>query len=148
MILAWQSFYTDNLIAVIILGIFLFIGLYILKHPFWGSRIKNSFRSLTAKFGLGLAILFFGLAWLDSISWRDNISSEKNKDGLIATKPRTILDRSFSTLIGMKEYQYKEKTLSAPLAETEFYDKENKLKNKHLKVRKNGPNRAVFHFLP
>jgi peptide/nickel transport system permease protein len=132
MILAWQSFYTDNLLAVFILGLFLFMGWYILKHPFWGIRIRRSFKSLTAKFGLALAILFFGLAWMDSISWRDNVSQEENKDGLIATKPRTILDRGFSVFIGKKEYQYNEKTLSAPMAQTEFQEKSNKLKSKHL----------------
>jgi peptide/nickel transport system permease protein len=132
MILAnMPMFYLHNLVAIIILLIFVSFTTYILKHPFWGIRVKRSFKGIYSKVGLAIAILFFATAWLDSISWRDTVA-EDNKEGLQASKPRSLLDRTFSKFIGMEEYKYRESTHSAPLSTHEFYNSDEKLKFKHL----------------
>lgn len=125
------TLFLENLLAIVLLAGFIFGSVYLLKHPFWGSRIKRGFSTKLAKFGLFLAVLFFGCAWMDSISWRDNVS-EDNTAGLHAREARSLLDRVFSICIGMKEFEYKERAHSAPLAKTEFYSPEVKLKHKHL----------------
>ena len=126
-----KSILFENTLAV---GLFIFfiIGtVYLLNHSFWGSRIKAAFKPKMAKFGLALSIIFFGCAWMDSISWRDNVADD-HVAGLQAREARSILDRVYSVCIGIKEYEYKERAHSAPMANTEFYEKNIKLKHKHL----------------
>lgn len=56
----------------------------------------------------------------------------RGKVPLEAQLPRSLLDRLFAKLVGVAEYEYREKSYSAPLAKTDFIDASIPLKFRHL----------------
>ena len=112
-----QSYYWMNLVGVSI-GIGLLVLLVkMLMSSFWGPRLKMFYRRPFAMVMLVVVGLFVLIAFMDALSWKDTIPAEKNAP-LEAQLPRSILDRVFSALVGTPEYEYREKSYSAPFATT------------------------------
>ena len=124
----------QNIMAVILLVGFATVTFYIVRHQFWGPRLRGAVRSNILKIALLFAGIFFTVAWLDAISWKD---STKIDGSLNAGRPRTLLDRTFSGCVGMPEWKFKETSFSAPMASKSFkpiadvYD-DLKFKGSHL----------------
>jgi peptide/nickel transport system permease protein len=104
----------------------------VLRHSFWGERLRGMFRQPSTLAGVGVIGLFFTVAWLDAVAWRDNVSQAEEGVPLQATEARSLLDRVFSLAVGVPEYEFREKTYSAPLARSEFYDDARSLRYRHL----------------
>jgi peptide/nickel transport system permease protein len=117
------------------IGFVLLAGLatgWLVRHPFWGVRLRTMCRSATTVAGMVVAGFFFAVALADSISWRDDVSTADEGIPLQATEPRSLLDRLMAVCVGVAEYEYREQSYSAPLAETEFIDQEIELQHRHL----------------
>ena len=111
---------------VLILGT---VGLvFVYSHSFWGPRLRNSFRKPFQIIALLFAIFYLSIAFLDAFSWKSTTGSSS----LHASQPRSMFDRSFEWLVGEPEWEYKEETYSAPLADVELFDQSVKVKHKHL----------------
>jgi peptide/nickel transport system permease protein len=116
--------------ALLVLGAW---GLWkVLRHPFWGVRLKGIFRRVFVLLSLAGAAFFFLVAWMDSISWKDHLGAGTSQVSLEAAEPRSLLDRLFAAAAGVPEYEYRERSYSAPWATHEFVDKEIPLKYRHL----------------
>ena len=111
--------------------IFAYLLWFFVKHKFWGPRISQAFKSFSSRVGLLLAAFFILIAFLDSVSWKDSYDEDAQVEPA-AREPRTMFDRTFSMIVGVPEYKFIEKTSSAPFAEREFMDKEQKLKHTHI----------------
>jgi len=98
---------------------------------FWGPRIKQIYRRKFVVVALIFAGVIFSIAFLDAFAWKDKVE-DNAKVSLEAQAPRSIFDRIFSQAVGVKEFEYRESSYSAPLAKTEFVDKEVELKFRHL----------------
>ena len=120
----------SNICASIVL-IFSVVGItFVVRHKFWGPRLKNGFRKKLPITALIIAFLYVTIALLDSISWKDKLEGEGH--ALQAIMPRTVLDRMFSTVVGTPEWEFKEKTFVAPLDDKAFMDREKPAKFTHL----------------
>jgi peptide/nickel transport system permease protein len=69
---------------------------------------------------------------LDAVSWKDPVQEGREGLTLQATEPRSLLDRAFAVFTGVPEYEYRERSYAAPLADTEFIDTDIQLKHRHL----------------
>ncbi len=125
-----EDYHIQNICALTVLVLAVIGLVFVCRHRFWGPRLFNGFKRPFGIVALAIAFLFFTVAWVDSISWSDTLEGKNHS--LQASKPRTILDRVFATCTGVKEWEYKENTFSAPMAETELVDKNKKLKYFHL----------------
>ena len=72
------------------------------------------------------------VAWLDSVSWQDDVDLASGDVPLEASEPRSLFDRAFSACIGMPEYEYRGRSYSAPLADREFVDESIVVEHRHL----------------
>jgi peptide/nickel transport system permease protein len=120
-----------NVIATAIFVLFIFTAIKLVKHSFWGPRLRQGFKSKSAKFGLFIALLFLLIALIDSFSWKDHYTNE-DQVAVEARDARSLLDRGFSLITNLPEYQFKERSTSAPFAKTEFFDKKVKLTYTHV----------------
>ena len=149
----WQAHVISNILTPIVCLLLLAGCIAMYRHSFWGPRIKMAFKGCVPRLGLFLAIIFFGIALLDSISWVSNAGGKeiKAEHSVALSLPRSLLDRAFSACVGIPEYEFKEQATSSPLAETEFREsdiinpetgektrKKKKLKYKHLMGTNNG----------
>jgi len=124
----WQ-----NIIAFLVLALFGYGLSKVFLHPFWGRRVRSIFRRPFVLISILLTVFFAGTALIDSISWIDNHDPDGEKQiALQAQQPRSILDRLFSAAVGVPEWEFREKSHSAPLADTQFQKEEVTLKHKHL----------------
>ena len=103
----------------------------LIRHPFWGPRLRTMSRKPIAMVALLLSLGFVVIAVLDGISWKDRIGDDPNIP-LEAREPRSVFDRLFSAVVGQPEYEYREKSYAAPMARFEFVDKDEALKRRHL----------------
>jgi len=118
---SFWDYKASNILTPAVTLLLVWGALTMYRNTFWGPRLKMAFKSLTARFGLLLAAIFFVIAFMDSISWISESSKEEQaKYSVALSKPRTLLDRSFSLFTGVPEYKFKEKASSAPMAKTEF----------------------------
>jgi peptide/nickel transport system permease protein len=127
----FENILVESALAVLIFGGMLW-GLYAsFNHRFWGVRLRGIFKKPFALVFSLVALTMISIAFLDAISWRDNIPA-----GEVATfaakEPRSILDRIFSRIVSVPEYAYREKSYSAPLATHEFVDTDIQLDYRHL----------------
>lgn len=104
----------------------------LLRHPFWGVRLRGIFRRPFPVVALLVIGLFFLVGWLDAVSWQDEVEATGEAVALEAGEPRSLLDRAFALVTGVPEYAYRERSYSAPLAAHEFYDKDITLDHRHL----------------
>jgi len=124
--------YTAERNAALLFGIaFVVAIIYLLRHPFWGVRLKSLGRMPFAMVFLVITLLFITIAWMDGIAWKDTIPEGKQVP-LEAKEPRSMLDRSFAMVVGVPEYEYRARSYSAPMATTEFVDKSIEIKHHHL----------------
>lgn len=124
----WQNIIAFAILAILSYGLF-----KVFKHPFWGRRVRSIFRRPFVLISILLTVFFAGTALIDSISWIDNHDDDGSKQiALQAQQPRSILDRVFSAAVGVPEWEFREKSHSAPLADTQFQKDEVELKFKHL----------------
>ena len=128
-----SAHHISNVVALL-LAMLAGIGVWsVLRHPFWGVRLRGLFQRRFAMGALICMLLFVAVAWLDAISWKDKIdASAAETVPFEAQLPRSLLDRLFARVVGMPEYKYREKSYAAPLAKTEFIDKSITLKHRHL----------------
>ncbi|MCK5834593.1 MAG: ABC transporter permease [Lentisphaeria bacterium] len=111
---------------VLILGV---IGVvFVYNHSFWGPRLRNSFRKPFQIIALLCAVFYLTIAFLDAFSWK----SQAVNSSLHASQPRSMFDRGFEWIVGEPEWEYKEDTYSAPLAEIELFDQSVAVKHTHL----------------
>jgi peptide/nickel transport system permease protein len=133
-ILALQGvpYQVETAVAMLLLTLAIVAGIRLGKHPFWGSRLRELRRMKFAMLCTTITGIFLVIAWLDAISWKDNIDRTKGDIPLEAAEPRSLFERAFSGVIRMPEYEYRESSYSVPLATNEFSDKSIKLKHRHL----------------
>ena len=124
----------DYIQANISYAVVLFLGIiglaFVFKHNFWGPRLRNSFRKPFQLVALCFTVSFLTIAFLDAFSWKSESLGDNHV--LHASQPRSMLDRVFALCVDSPEWEYKEKTFSKPLATTELFDQNEKLKNRHL----------------
>jgi peptide/nickel transport system permease protein len=117
----WESYMTSNLLAPLFALLIIWATTALIRHSFWGPRLKAAFRTAGARLGLALAGIFFTIAFLDSIAWIDgNGGQSDSRYSVELNSPRSLLDRLFSAAVGVPEYQFRERAASAPLAPSEF----------------------------
>jgi len=128
-----EDYQWSNIIILTIL-VLAFSGLYfVLSHHFWGRKLRPFLKNKYAVTTLVIVALYLVIALLDGLAWKDDIDSTNKKAvPLEAQLPRTALDRLFAFAISMPEYEYREKSYSAPLAKTDFLDSNIKLKFRHI----------------
>lgn len=132
MAFAGVDYRVETVVAVLILSGFSWGLGALLCHKYWGVRLRTIFRKpfpVSALFSIGL---FFLVGWLDAVSWIDDVADGGETVALQAREPRSLLDRIFAAAAGMAEYEYRERSYSAPLAKTEFYDQDIELDHRHL----------------
>jgi peptide/nickel transport system permease protein len=118
-----QNCITFVLVALAIAGI-----IRVLRHPYWGIRMKGLWGRTSAMVTLAVIVLFVMITVMDSIAWLD---ADPGKD-IGVNRPRTILDRGFARAVGVHEKKFKEDSYGAPMAKVEFTDPSRILKYKHL----------------
>jgi len=123
---------TERNVAIGILVVTIAALIHIFRHPFWGVRLRGFFRRPLAIMALIIALFFFATAWMDAIAWKDTIADGAEGVSLDARESRSLLDRAFAAVAGVPEYEYRERSYSAPLADHEFVDTEIKLTYRHL----------------
>ena len=126
-----ESHVWQNIATFIATAAFLYFLFFLATHKFWGPRLKQGFRSISSKIGLILALFFITIALMDSFSWKDHYDETAQVEPA-AREPRTVLDRTFSKIVGVPEYKFVEKTASAPFGKTEFLDTDEKLQYLHI----------------
>lgn len=123
---------TETAVGILVLVAAVWLTVRLFRHPFWGGRLRATFRRPWAGLAAGIGVLFFLIAWMDAIAWKDPIEPGTAGMALQAIEPRSLLDRAFAGLVGVPEYEYREKSYSAPLADYEFVDREIELTYRHL----------------
>jgi peptide/nickel transport system permease protein len=123
---------TETTVACVILVLAVWGVWKVLWHPFWGPRLRAIFRKPFVVVSLVIALSFFLVAWMDAISWKDDLGEDASRISLEAARPRSLLDRTFAAVTGVPEWEYRERSYSAPLATHEFVDHDIQLKYKHL----------------
>jgi len=127
------GFQWQNLFAILTASLLVF-GLWrVLRHPFWGKRVRSLFRRPIVVLSLIISCFFILTAFLDALSWKDQFDEADSKQvALQAREPRSVLDRVFSMAIGMPEWEYVETTYAAPMASHDFIKREKELEFRHL----------------
>jgi peptide/nickel transport system permease protein len=123
---------TETALAVVLLLLGVWLIRMLWRHPFWGGRLRGTFRRPWVALATGVAVLFFLVAWMDAVSWRDAVPAGESGRALQATAPRSLLDRVFAAAVGVPEYEFRERSYSAPLAAHEFVDRDIPLTHRHL----------------
>lgn len=121
----------ENLAVIITTGLFVYLLYFLKTHKFWGPRLTQGFKGFFPKLGFSLALFFISIALLDSFSWKDHYEQTAQVEPA-AREPRTLFDRAFSTIVGVPEYKFVEKTSAAPFGKTEFLDETKELKYTHI----------------
>ena len=122
----------ETAVAGVLLAGLAAAAIALVRHPFWGQRLRLFFRRPFSLLFLAVALLFVVIAWLDAVSWVDKPVDGKTGLSLEAQEPRSIFDRIFARAAGVPEYAYRERSYAAPLARHEFVDKDIALKHRHL----------------
>lgn len=134
MILAFKNiaYSTERNVAITLMALAVVGLIRMLRHPFWGVRLRGFVRHPFAIVALVIATSFFAVAWMDAIAWPDSFDAADASVSLDARAPRSLLDRAFSAVAGVPEYEFRERSYSAPLAKHEFIDTEIALSHRHL----------------
>lgn len=119
-------------LALVLLALGAWLIRKLLRHPFWGVRLRSTFRRPWVALATVVAGLFFLVAWMDAVSWRDTAVAGESGRALQASAPRSLLDRSWAAAVGVPEYEYRERSYSAPMATHEFVDRDIELTYRHL----------------
>jgi peptide/nickel transport system permease protein len=104
----------------------------VMRHPFWGTRIRGVLRRPVTFLALLVIAGYVLIAWADAVSWKDDRPDVDPEYAFHARQPRSLFDRAFAAIAGVPEYAYREGSYSAPLARTEFTDAERALEYRHL----------------
>jgi peptide/nickel transport system permease protein len=144
--LAGISHTTETTTAMVLLVVAV-LGLgRALVHPFWGVRLRGVLGKLSPVLSLIVIAGFVLTAWLDAVSWKDS-APEEGEGALEASQARSLLDRAFAAAVDVPEYEYRERSYSAPLAKHEFIDREIELQYRHLLGTTQTGHDTLFHVL-
>jgi len=122
----------QNVIAAVVLLLVVWGIIRVIRHPFWGVRIRGVFKVGSAVAALAVICGYLLVAWTDSVSWKSPVADVESRYAFQEGQPRSLFDRIFSAVVGVPEYAYKEDSYSSPLAKVEFVDKDRSLKYRHL----------------
>ena len=131
---AGVSHRTETLVGLALLLAGIGLAVALARHPFWGGRLRATFRRPWVALAALVATGFFLIAWMDAVAWKDTVPSGESGKALQATEPRSLLDRLFAKAVGVPEYEFRERSYSAPLATHEFVDREIEYNNLTLAV--------------
>jgi peptide/nickel transport system permease protein len=102
----------SNLIVAAIVAAIVGVARAVRRSALWSQAARELW--LRRPIALFVVAVFVLIALLDAVSWVGGAADESGADTLAAHKPRSVIDRVFPG-------DFRERSYSAPLADTEFY---------------------------
>ena len=105
-----EPWVVSNVVAISLVGAGIGLGALISRNALWRETASELWHR--RPLAIAFIALYASVAILDSVAWRSSSSSDA--DLVSAHQARSVIDRAFANA--------RERSYSAPLAESEFYD--------------------------